>query len=144
MLNCTTQSGTVDTFQKEETMIFLDLRSNTPIYEQIIHQVKEFVLKGYLQPGESIPSVRKLAMDLDITPGTVAKAYQELERQHVIETIRGKGTFIAVNSGSALNKEKLEESTKNMRSLLVELKYMGLGAEEIHGLVAELLRELEE
>ena len=63
-------------------MIVLDLKSNKPIYEQIVEQMKFHVLKGHLKPGDAIPSVRKLALDIAITPGTVAKAYQELERQH--------------------------------------------------------------
>ena len=76
-------------------MIHLDFRSSQPIYEQIIVQVKFLTLQGYLKTGDAIPSVRKLAIQLGVTPGTVAKAYRELERGHVIETIRGKGTFIS-------------------------------------------------
>ena len=62
-------------------MIRLDLKRDTPIYEQIVEQVKYHVVKGNIKPGMAIPSVRKLALELNITPGTVAKAYQELERQ---------------------------------------------------------------
>ena len=76
-------------------MIRLDLRSTQPIYEQIVKQYKYLVLQGYLKTGDAIPSVRKLAMELGVTPGTVAKAYRELETDRIIETVRGKGTFIA-------------------------------------------------
>ena len=70
-------------------MVKLDYRSDQPIYEQIISQYKYLLLQGFLKKGDSIPSVRKLALELDITPGTVAKAYRELENQGVIETVRG-------------------------------------------------------
>ena len=76
-------------------MIEINPTSSQPIFEQIIAQIKMAVLKGLLKPGDSIPSVRKMALSLSVTPGTVAKAYGELERQQVIVTIRGKGAYIA-------------------------------------------------
>ena len=57
-------------------MIHLDLRSSQPLYEQIISQYKYLYLQGFLKKGDAIPSVRKLALELDVTPGTVAKAYR--------------------------------------------------------------------
>ena len=79
-------------------MIKLDLKRDTPIYEQIIEQVKFHVVKGNIKPGMPIPSVRKLALELSITPGTVAKAYQELERDGIIYSVGGKGSFISSNA----------------------------------------------
>ena len=76
-------------------MIQINPTNSQPIFEQIISQIKMLVLKGYLKPGDGLPSVRKLALKLSVTPGTVAKAYSELERQNVIVTIRGKGAYIA-------------------------------------------------
>ena len=82
-------------------------------------------MKGYLQPGDAIPSVRKLALELKITPGTVAKAYQELERQHIIMTIRGTGTFIADEISIEPDEAKLKEIRKQLAAEMVELKMMG-------------------
>ena len=123
-------------------MIVLDFKSNKPIYEQIVEQVKFHVLKGHLKPGDAIPSVRKLALDISITPGTVAKAYQELERQHIIETIRGKGTFIAGKIELKPDESRMEESKKMMRSAVLELKVRGLSEEEVTELVKELYKEM--
>lgn len=123
-------------------MIVLDFKSSKPIYEQIVEQVKFHVLKGHLKPGDAIPSVRKLALDISITPGTVAKAYQELERQHIIETIRGKGTFIAGKIELKPDESRMEESKKMMRSAVLELKVMGLSEEEVTELVKELYKEM--
>ena len=76
-------------------MIKIDLKSNKPIYKQVVNEIKEDVIKEFLNPGDELPSVRKLAMDLSVIPNTVAKAYQELERLKIIETIRDKGTYIS-------------------------------------------------
>lgn len=123
-------------------MIVLDLKSNKPIYEQIVEQVKFHVLKGHLKPGDAIPSVRKLALDISITPGTVAKAYQELERQHIIETIRGKGTFIAGTIEMKPDDNRMEESKKMMRSAVLEMKVMGLSEEQVTEIVREMYKEM--
>lgn len=123
-------------------MIVLDFKSNKPIYEQIVEQIKFHVLKGHLKPGDAIPSIRKLALDISVTPGTVAKAYQELERQHIIETIRAKGTFIAGTIIPKQDEERMLESRKLMRSAVLELKMMGIEKSEIVQIVQELYEEM--
>lgn len=80
----------------------LDPSSGLPIYRQLVDQVKQAVVGGVLKPGDRLPSVRDLAVDLAINPHTVAKAYQELEREGVITVPRGKGAFIAELGEGAL------------------------------------------
>lgn len=123
-------------------MIQLDYKSNKPIYEQIVEQVKFNVMKNYLNPGDSIPSVRKLALELKITPGTVSKAYQELERQQIIETIRGKGTFIAGKVVSEPNEARLMSVRKNLVSEIMELKLMGFDKKMIVDMVKGIYEEM--
>lgn len=123
-------------------MIALDLKSSRPIYEQIIEQIKLNVMKGYLKPGDSIPSVRRLALELKITPGTVAKAYQELERQEIIETIRGKGTFIAAEIRLEENEKRLKYVKKQLGSSIMELKMMGYDKKMIVDLIKGLYEEM--
>ncbi len=123
-------------------MIQLDSGSDKPIYEQIIEQIKWNVFKGYLKPGDAIPSVRKLALSLSITPGTVARAYQELERDHVIETIRGKGTFISVRHESYVDEQKKMEIEGRIRWELLQLKTMGVSDDAILQMIEKLCKEL--
>ncbi len=123
-------------------MIFLDYKSSKPIYEQIIEQIKLNVMRQYLKAGDAIPSVRKLALELSITPGTVAKAYQELERQQIIETIRGKGTFIASNIEIRPDEKKVLEVKKKLQSQIMELKMMGYDKQRVTKLVGEIYEEL--
>ena len=122
-------------------MIQLDYKSSKPIYEQIIEQMKLNVMKKYLNPGDGIPSVRKLALELKITPGTVAKAYQELERQGIIETIRGKGTFIASELTIKQDEDKLNRIRKQMSTEIMELKMMGYDKKDIVEMVKTMYEE---
>lgn len=124
-------------------MIRLDLKSDAPIYEQIIEQVKYHVMKGTMQAGTGIPSVRKLALALKVTPGTVAKAYQELERQGIIETIRGKGTFIADEIKRKPDAERLAQVRKDVSSALLELRMMGYAEEDVVTMIRGMYKEME-
>ena len=125
-------------------MLQLGLHSDKPIYEQIVEQVKYHVIKGHLQPHEPIPSVRKLALELGITPGTVARAYQELEQAHIIETIKGKGTFIAAKPAFRQDEDKVKEVRRKMTACILELKMMGMDNAAIMEMVKEACRELED
>ena len=73
----------------------LDLSSGVPVYRQIIDQVATGMATGALKPGDQLPTVRQLAVDLAINPNTVVRAYRELEIRGVLETQQGTGTFIS-------------------------------------------------
>jgi GntR family transcriptional regulator len=73
----------------------LDSRSGVPIYRQIQDQIRYGVASGLLNPGEQLPTVRALAVELSVNPNTVIKAYTELEREGVLTTEQGSGTFIS-------------------------------------------------
>ncbi|MEE1394028.1 MAG: GntR family transcriptional regulator [Negativibacillus sp.] len=78
-------------------MIKLDLQSRVPLYEQLQEQIIRLSLMGVLEANEQLPSVRSLAREVGVNPNTVAKAYQELERQGIIYTISGRGSFVSPN-----------------------------------------------
>ena len=118
-------------------MIQIDYKSDKPIYEQIIQQFKLNIVKGIFKEGDKVISVRKMASILDITPSTVSKAYAELERQGVIETIRAKRTYIA-GSGLQAQDISMEKVRKNLLDELIELKHAGVGLEQVQSLVREL------
>src|SRR5579864_1538780 len=73
----------------------LDLQSGVPVYRQIIDQVTGGMAAGALKPGDQLPTVRQVAVDLAINPNTVVRAYRELEIRGVLETQQGTGTFIS-------------------------------------------------
>lgn len=125
-------------------LIVINPSGNTPLYEQIVNGIKSNFAKGYLKPGDEIPSVRKLAMELSVTPNTVAKAYQELERDKIIVTIRGKGTYISKDAGVTISDERMETLRKNLMGNIVELTCMGMEQKEIVKLVEEIYSEIRE
>ncbi len=73
----------------------LDLGSGVPVYRQIIDQVAGAIAAGSLAPGDQLPTVRQLAVDLSVNPNTVVRAYRELELRRITETQQGTGTFIS-------------------------------------------------
>ena len=75
--------------------IRLDFRSQEPIYLQIVRQVEKLVREGSLEPGDQLPTVRQMAIDLRINFSTVARAYKILDEQKLISTQRGRGTYIS-------------------------------------------------
>lgn len=76
-------------------MFDIDLMSRVPIYEQLYRKVIELILKGVLNEQDKLPSVRSLATQLGVNPNTVAKAYSLLERDGIIYSLAGRGSFIA-------------------------------------------------
>jgi GntR family transcriptional regulator len=75
--------------------ILVDTKSGVPFYRQIIEQVKFGIARGDLKPGDQLPTVRQLAVELAINPNTVIRAYRELEIEGTIETHQGSGTFVS-------------------------------------------------
>ncbi|MEJ8545674.1 GntR family transcriptional regulator [Brevibacillus borstelensis] len=119
----------------------IDPRSDIPIYQQIIQQIKEAVAKGLIAPGEKLPSVRELAGRIAINPNTIAKAYQELEREGVIETLRGRGTFAAALSSGVGDEMKRRSIEGFMEKILVEAHYLQLGKEELLTMLQSMVEE---
>ncbi len=112
-------------------MFAIDTRSDKPIYEQIVDSIKELSLKGILKSQDKLPSVRELAGMLIVNPNTVSKAYQELERQNVIETIRGKGTYMCEIGDIQIDKERVKKAMGRLKDVCIELSYMGFEKEDI-------------
>lgn len=123
-------------------MFNIDTRSSTPIYEQIINGVKESIVKGILQPGDKLPSVRELASMLTTNPNTVSKAYVELERLKIIETLRGRGTFVAIDYKPKLEEDKMAKLKEDLKKILLDAHYMGIKGTEIKKIMDELYLEL--
>ncbi|MGC4377962.1 GntR family transcriptional regulator [Fictibacillus sp. Mic-4] len=123
-------------------LLNLDPRSSTPIWEQVVHQIKELILKEVLLPEDKLPSVRELASNLLINPNTVSKAYQELERQGIIETLRGKGTFVAANITPKADEKKAEAIRQSLKQLIIEAQYLGIDRETFFLWVEKCMNEL--
>ena len=99
-------------------MILIDYKDRRPIYEQVIEKFQQMILCGAMEPDSPMPSVRSLAMELSLNPNTIQRAYQELERQGYIYTLKGKGSFVSDSVKAADHKrqeiqEELDKCVSN-------------------------------
>lgn len=121
-------------------MLFrIDFDSNVPIFKQIVAQVTFGVAAGSLEPGELIPSVRDLAERLKVHPNTVARAYQELERNGVVTARRGKGMEVTPEAPERCHDERQNILRERLRSALREAVSSALPVDDIRLLVEEEL-----
>ncbi len=105
--------------------ITIDLKSGVPFYRQIIDQVKSAIATGILEPGDRLPTVRQLAVDLSINPNTVGRAYTELELTGLVETHMGTGTFVG--------QKKVEQDDVERRRILDQICLEFLSRASSHG-----------
>lgn len=121
----------------------IDSQSGVPIYRQIAAQVEQAVLAGVLRPGDKLPAVRELALDLAVNPNTVVKAYDELQRARVIEQPRGRGTFVR-GAPTLDDTERRDRFRSIAQNFVAEARRLGYGAPDILAQLHNLLDEPEE
>lgn len=124
-------------------MFNINTTSDKPIYEQIIDNIKELSLKNILKPDDKLPSVRQMASMLSVNPNTVSKAYQELERQKIIHTVRGKGTFISMPVDYPIDNDRITKSLENLRIICIELGHLGFHKEKIFKEIEKIYCDIE-
>jgi GntR family transcriptional regulator len=107
-----------------------DTTSRTPIYRQLIEQVRAGVAKGRLQPGERLPSVRQLSRELVVNPNTIARAYTELERDGTLVTQQGRGVFVAEPRNDLTKRARQKQLEEAIEQLIVDGIHLGFSEEE--------------
>lgn len=117
----------------------IDTNNGTPIYLQIVEQIKRTVAMGRIKPEEGLPSVRQLALDLTINPNTVARAYLELEHEGVIYKRQGQGTFVAAQGVDASRRERQKAVAGMLERAILEAVESGMTPGEIGELYREAL-----
>ena len=133
--------NTLKTQRKEAEMFQIDSKSRKSIYEQVIDNIKELIMRNVLPPQSKLPSVRELSKQLLINPNTVQKAYKELERQGYIYTSAGLGTFVSEIDTNVLDMQKYKDIIEHIRFYIEELYYIGLTDEDILRAVGEIIKE---
>ncbi len=117
--------------------------SELPIYRQLMRQVIDAIAGGRLRPGDKLTSQRELAEQLVIAPLTVKKAYDELEREGLIRTERGRGTFVTAKASRLDSREQRERLRQLARQLLTRAHLSGLSFEQVVHLLDDIQRQLE-
>ena len=110
--------------------MFIDSMSRQPVYEQIVDQVEQMILSGLMRPGEQLPSVRSLSLELSINPNTIQKAYAELDGRGIIYTLPGRGGFVSQNAPELLA-EARRSRLGTVRELARELAMAGVPEDEV-------------
>jgi GntR family transcriptional regulator len=111
--------------------ISIDLRSDIPIYLQIVEQVRQQVVNGALKPGDQLPTVRSLALDLRINFNTVSRAYRMLDESGIISTQQGRGTYILEMPPPEIEERlRVESMDAITRHYLAQIRRLGFTAED--------------
>lgn len=118
--------------------IIISNSSGIPIYEQIYNQLKSLIVTGKLKEGDALPSMRLLAKELRISVITTKRAYEELERDGLIETITGKGSFVGKQNIELIKEEYLKETESHLIKAIENSKHADMKLEEL----TELLKML--
>lgn len=129
-------------YEQNRTMrIIISNSSPDPIYEQITRQIKAQIISGVLAEGEALPSIRRLALDLQISVITTKRAYDELEKEGFINTVGGKGTYVAVQNPELLREKRMKLVEEKLAAAVAEARLMGLGPGELAEMLGLLYGE---
>ncbi len=121
----------------------VDPSNGVAIYAQIVRQVKFAIAEQTLRPGQLLPSVRQLATQIAVNPNTVARAFQELQADGVIETLRGRGVVVCKGALDRCRKQRKTIIADRVASVLTEALHGGLTADEIRQIVDKQLQSLD-
>lgn len=122
--------------------IIISNASPDPIYEQIRQQIRSQILKGELQAGDLLPSIRSLAQQLQISVITTKRAYEELERDGFIETVSGKGSFVAAQKPELLREKRMSIIEDRLAEIVQESKLLDITLEQLREMLELLYSEV--
>ena len=118
--------------------IIISNSSELPIYLQIVNQIKEAILLSILKENEQLPSIRSLAKDLNISFITTKRAYEELEKQNLINTVPGKGCYVSAFNKELVYEAKIREIEEKLEESIILSKMIGLSKEELVSILDSL------
>jgi len=121
--------------------IVISNSSSDPIYEQIVKQLKTQIISGELGEGDPLPSIRKLAQELAISVITTKRAYDELEREGFIDTVGGKGTFVAAQNREFLREKRMKVVEEKLAAAVTEARLLDVGLDGLSEMLRLLWKE---
>ena len=123
--------------------MFYIINNNRPIYEQIREKFIELIINNALREGDKLPSVRELASMLTVNPNTISKAYNKLEDEGMIETLKGKGTFVRVGAKELVLAYNYEMLMNKIKDVLESAKNLNIKFNALVDLEKQVLDKLE-
>ena len=121
--------------------IVVSNKASQPLYEQIASQIKAAIMSGELSAGDPIPSMRALARDLHISVITVQRAYEDLTRDGFIETVSGKGSFVASQNKELIQEEQLRKAEELLQQVVDIGRSHGISFEQMANILKMMYEE---
>ncbi len=121
--------------------VIISNSSPDPIYEQVTRQIKGQIISGELKEGDPLPSIRKLAQDLQISVITTKRAYEELQKEGFIDAVEGKGSFVAMQNKELLREKKMKLVEEKMTEAVEEARLLGINLAELKEMLMLLYKE---
>ena len=123
--------------------IVIQPQGTLAIYEQIVSQMKNAIVKKELQAGEALPSIRGLAAELGVSVITTKRAYEELEKEGLVRSVGGKGFYVCEYNTDYLKEKQLMMLEQRLAEVIAEAKQAGLSCEDLREMIDTLYRETE-
>ena len=121
--------------------IIISSNTSKPIYEQITSQIKAMIMSGELKTGDPIPSMRALAKSIHVSVITVQKAYEDLQRDGFIETVSGKGSFVASQNKEFIQEEQLRKAEELLQQVVDIGRSHGISYDQMTNILKMLYEE---
>lgn len=121
--------------------IIISNSSNLPIYQQIMNQIKDSILRGEVNSGEAVPSIRELAKELRISVITTKRAYDDLEKEGFLTSVAGKGFFVTSQNKEILKETKLRTVEEKLMDAINTANLLGITKKELEEIFQLLIKE---
>ena len=124
--------------------IYIKNNDSRPIYEQIVIQIRDQIASGSLTPGTLMPSIRHLAKELKVSVITTKRVYEELEREGLIRTVPGKGSYVAEQNKDFIQEKYLSEIQQKLEEALILAKTAAIDYKEVYEMLPILQQDIGE
>lgn len=111
--------------------IIISNASSDPIYIQIMNQIRQSILSGELRAGDSLPSIRQLAKDLQVSVITTKRVYEELEKEKLIDSVVGKGSFVSGANKDFIREQRMKQLEEKMLDIIRESKELSMSQQDV-------------
>lgn len=119
----------------------LDSNSTQPVYVQIMEQIKRAIFLGVYEVGKSIPTIKEIALELEVNPNTVNRAIRELEREKIVKTFVGKGTFVMEDARKMIQESHQDKSESLTQQFVKDMRWLGWDKAKVIEFIEESWKE---
>lgn len=128
----------------QQATVRLNISRDVPAYKQIVDQLRAFVIEGVLEPGDALPTVRRLALELGVHFNTVAEAYRVLAQEKFVEIVHGHGARVIRRSPPRANRADVDDFRLRLREFLADIRARGVSKQEIVDELSAMVADLED